>query len=68
MKELKRKPAEDDIYSFLVGGCDGLEGGDVEAETLTEEFGGTTSRVLKNKAATPQKAPNGGPSQGQARA
>ena len=55
MREAKRKRAEEDMKSILVGG------GDEEAETLNGEVGGTTLRVLRSKAVTPQRAPKRGP-------
>ena len=62
MREAKRKRAEEDMKSILVGG------GDEEAETLNGEVGGTTLRVLRSKAVTPQRAPKRGRGRGQARA
>ena len=61
MREGKGKTAKDERKTFSVGEGDG------EAETLNGEVGGTTSRVLRRKAATPQRAANKGRGGKQAR-
>lgn len=61
MRESKGKTAKDERKTFSVGEGDG------EAETLNGEVGGTTSRVLRSKAATPQRAANRGRGRKQAR-
>ena len=50
MKDSKGKTAKDEKKTFSV------EEGNGEAETPNGDVGGTTSRVLQSKAATPQRA------------